>query len=138
MPFIRVEYMKGQYQDKDLPNISKSIQNVLMEEFNVPAKDYFQVFQSHDKSEFYYDPNYFNIPRTDKLLYIYVTLAPGRSQEKKFRFYKNLSYILSTNCDIRQENIFIVLVETGRDNWTFGNGLAQASEVNIGGEENAK
>lgn len=138
MPFVRVDYSKGQYSKKELPQISKAIQGVLMEEFDVPAKDCFQTFQSHEDFEFYYDPDYFDVPRTNKLLYIYVTLAPGRSQEKKFRFYKKLAALLSRDCAIRQEDVFIVLVESDRDNWSFGNGLAQAVERTSGAKNDEK
>ncbi|MBP1904681.1 phenylpyruvate tautomerase PptA (4-oxalocrotonate tautomerase family) [Paenibacillus turicensis] len=133
MPFVRVDYMKGQYTKEQLGSISKTIQSVLIEQFNVPSKDYFQIYQKHEDFEFYYDPEYFNVARTDKLLYIYVTLAPGRSQLKKLEFYQKLSCLLSTTCSIRQEDVFIMLVESERENWSFGNGLAQAFELNNGG-----
>ena len=126
MPFVRVDYMKGQYKKQELSEVSQVIQNTLMENFDIPAKDYFQIFQSHEDFEFCYDPNYFDISRTDKLLYIYVTCAPGRSQAKKLRLYKELSSALSAKCSINSENIFIILNETARENWSFGNGLAQA------------
>jgi len=126
MPFVRVDYMKGQYKKQELSDVSKVIQSMLMKNFDIPAKDYFQIFQSHEDFEFYYDPNYFDISRTDKLLYIYITCAPGRSQAKKLRLYKELSSALSAKCNIASENIFILLIETGRENWSFGNGLAQA------------
>lgn len=133
MPFVRVDYMKGQYTKEQLCSISKTIQSVLIEQFNVPSKDYFQIYQQHEDFEFYYDPEYFNVARTDKLLYIYVTLAHGRSQLKKFEFYQKLSCLLSTTCSIRKEDVFIMLVESERENWSFGNGLAQAFEPNNGG-----
>lgn len=126
MPFVRVDYMKGQYNKQELLDVSKVIQSVLMQDFDVPDKDYFQIFQSHEDFEFCYDPNYFDVSRTDKLLYIYVTCAPGRSQTKKLRFYKKLSSALYTKCTVTPQNIFIVLIESARENWSFGNGLAQA------------
>ncbi len=83
MPFVRVGYMEDQYTEKGLPGISRSIMNALIEHFQVPAKDYFQVFHAHKQSEFYYSPDYLQVPRTDKLLYIQITLGSGRSTEQK-------------------------------------------------------
>ncbi|MBC1976474.1 tautomerase family protein [Listeria booriae] len=132
MPFVRIEYMKEAHHNKNLNKISKTIQQTLINEFDVPIKDYFQVFQSHETHEFFYDESYFlNSKRSNKLLYIYVTLAPGRSKAEKLRFYKELSTSLSTHCGIQTEDIFILLVETERENWSFGNGLAQALEGGI-------
>lgn len=83
MPFVRVGYMEQQYTEQELPWISRCIMNALIEHFLVPEKDYFQVFHAHKQSEFYYSPDYLNIPRTDKLLYIQITMGTGRTTEQK-------------------------------------------------------
>jgi hypothetical protein len=46
MPFVRVDYMKGQYTKEQLCSISKAIQSVLIEQFDVPSKEYFQIYQN--------------------------------------------------------------------------------------------
>lgn len=83
MPFVRVGYMEDQYTEKELPLISRCILDALIEHFQVPEKDYFQVFHAHKQSEFYYSPDYLDIPRTDKLLYIQITMGLGRTTEQK-------------------------------------------------------
>ncbi|WP_028548010.1 tautomerase family protein [Paenibacillus sp. UNC451MF] len=125
MPFIRVSYLENQYEEKDLPLISRCIMRALIEHFNVPEQDYFQVFHAHKKNEFYYSPDYLNVSRTDKLLYIQITLASGRSREQKKTFYQKLAWLLSAECRIREEDVFAVLVETELEDWTFGKGIAQ-------------
>ncbi|WP_282936851.1 tautomerase family protein [Paenibacillus sp. RC67] len=125
MPFIRVNYLENQYEEKELPIISKSIMRALIEHFNVPEQDYFQVFHAHKQSEFYYSPHYLNVDRTEKLLYIQITLASGRSRDQKKAFYQRLAELLSTECRIREEDVFAVLVETELEDWTFGKGIAQ-------------
>jgi hypothetical protein len=91
--------MKGQYTKEQLCSISKAMQSVLIEQFDVPSKEYFQIYQKHED----------------------------------FEFYQKLSCLLSSTCRIRQEDVFIMLVESERENWSFGNGLAQAFEPNNGG-----
>ncbi|KJD44626.1 tautomerase family protein [Paenibacillus terrae] len=125
MPFVRVGYMEQQYTEQELPCISHCILNALIEHFQVPAKDYFQVFHAHKQSEFYYSPDYLDIPRTDKLLYIQITMGSGRTTEQKKSFYQRLAELLSTECKIRPEDVFVTLVETELEDWSFGNGLAQ-------------
>ncbi|MMZ64638.1 Tautomerase enzyme [compost metagenome] len=99
--------------------------NALIEHFQVPEKDYFQVFHAHKQSEFYFSPDYLNVSRTDKLLYIQITMGSGRSTEQKKRFYQILAELLSIECEIRPEDVFVTLVETELEDWSFGNGLAQ-------------
>lgn len=84
MPFVRVNYNEEKYNKKQLPLISKNILNSLIEEFNVPPKDYFQVFDSHKKEEIFYDKNYLiSKNRTDGVLYIQITCGAGRTKEQK-------------------------------------------------------
>jgi phenylpyruvate tautomerase PptA (4-oxalocrotonate tautomerase family) len=125
MPFVRVSYLEGQYTDKELPVISQNIMNALIEHFNVPENDYFQVFHAHKKSEFYYSKDYLNVFRTDQLLYIQITLGSGRSRDQKRSFYKRLAELLSAQCKISEEDVFVTLIETELEDWTFGKGLAQ-------------
>ncbi|MGD8188503.1 tautomerase family protein [Brevibacillus ginsengisoli] len=125
MPFMRVSYMENQYTERDLPIISQCIMSALIEQFNIPEKDFFQVFHAHKPSEFYYNPDYLNIARTDRLLYIQITCGSDRSRDQKSKLYKSLATLLSTECGIREEDVFIVLVETEAEDWSFGNGVAQ-------------
>lgn len=125
MPFIRVSYMENQHEEQDLPVISRCIMRALIEHFNVPEEDYFQVFHAHKPSEFFYSSHYLNVARTDKLLFIQITLGSGRSTEQKKAFYQRLAELLSEECGLRKEDIFAVLVETELEDWTFGKGVAQ-------------
>lgn len=128
MPFVRVSYLDNKYDDQQLPIISGEIMNALREHFNVPQDDFFQVFHAHKASEFYYSLNYLNIERTDGLLYIQITLKSGRSKEQKKSFYSKLAETLSSTLGIRKEDVFVVLVDTEFEDWTFGNGIAQMIE----------
>lgn len=128
MPFIRVSYMENQYGTQQLPMISRAIMSALIQHFNVPEDDYFQVFHSHKASEFYYSRNYLDIERSDGLLYIQITLKSGRSTKQKISFYGKLAELLSNTLNMRKEDVFVVLVDTEFEDWTFGNGVAQMIE----------
>ncbi|MBT2289374.1 tautomerase family protein [Paenibacillus albidus] len=128
MPFVRVSYLESKYDTQQLPIISRDIMYALVEHFNVPEDDFFQVFHAHKASEFYYSPNYLNIKRTDGLLFIQITLKSGRSTEQKKSFYSKLAEMLSNTLNIRKEDVFVVLVDTEFEDWTFGNGIAQMIE----------
>ncbi|HEY2494041.1 MAG TPA: tautomerase family protein [Paenibacillus sp.] len=128
MPFVRVSYLENKYDTQQLPVISDVIMCALIEYFTVPEDDFFQVFHAHKAGEFYYSKNYLNIRRTDGLLYIQITLKSGRSTEQKQSFYRELAGRLSNTLTIRKEDVFVVLVDTEFEDWTFGNGVAQMIE----------
>lgn len=125
MPFIRVSYLEEHYREDRLAAIANTIMTVLQEEFDVPDEDYFQTYHSHKRGEFQYSRNYLQVNRSEGLLMIHVTLGPGRSTEKKQRFYRKLAAMLHAECGVREEDVFVVLAETGLENWSFGCGIAQ-------------
>ncbi|OPA80968.1 hypothetical protein BVG16_01065 [Paenibacillus selenitireducens] len=125
MPFVRVSYLENQYESGQLKLISCEIMNALIAHFRVPEEDYFQVFHAHHGNEFYYSPNYLGVERSDGLLYIQITLKSGRSTTQKTSFYHNLATRLSDTVHIRTEDVFVILVDTELEDWTFGNGIAQ-------------
>lgn len=126
MPFVRVSYSEGKYNKRELSLISENILNSLIEEFNVPPKDYFQVFNSHKNEEIFYDKNYLiSKNRTDGVLYIQITCGTGRTKEQKKALYRNIADKLFGNCKVPKENVFIMLIETELEDWSFGEGIAQ-------------
>ena len=123
MPFVRVSYVENQYTDAELPVISQCILDALVAHFQVPEDDYFQVFHVHRKSEFYYNAHYLNVTRTDRLLYLHISLASGRSKEQKRQFYQRLAEQISTQCMISEDDIFVVLHEQKERIGALGEGL---------------
>ncbi|AYJ91265.1 tautomerase family protein [Bacillus safensis] len=126
MPFVKVSYMENAYDTESLASVSQTIMKALMKEFQVPKKDYFQVFSSHKKEEFFYNPHYLlRHERDHRLLYIQITCGPGRTDGQKKSLYKEIADQLYCQLHISKENVFIMLYETGLENWSFGEGLAQ-------------
>lgn len=126
MPFVKVNYMEDEYDKESLTSISQTIMKALIKEFQVPKKDYFQVFSSHKKEEFFFDPHYLVRHERDHcLLYIQITCGSGRTEGQKQSLYKEIADQLYNKLHISKENVFIMLIETGLENWSFGEGLAQ-------------
>lgn len=118
--------MEDEYDKESLTSISQTIMKALIKEFQVPKKDYFQVFSSHKKEEFFYDPDYLlHHERDHRLLYIQITCGSGRTEGQKQSLYKEIADQLYNKLHISKENVFIILIETGLENWSFGEGLAQ-------------
>jgi phenylpyruvate tautomerase PptA (4-oxalocrotonate tautomerase family) len=77
------------------------------------------------KNTLIYDPSYLDIPRTDGIIFIQITLNEGRAVELKKSFYKTLAERLNKELNVRMEDVFVSLVEVKKENWSFGNGIAQ-------------
>ena len=71
------------------------------------------------------DPTYRGIERSADALIIQLTLNEGRTVEVKKAFYKAVADRLHERLGLRREDVFINLIEVKKENWSFGNGIAQ-------------
>ncbi len=127
MPLVQIHLMQGkpaEFRHK----VGEIVYQTMMDTINVPQKDNFQVITEHDKDSLIYDPGYLNIQRTDGIIVIQITLNEGRALERKKAFYKQLAERLHAELGIRMEDVFISLIEVKKENWSFGNGIAQYAE----------
>jgi phenylpyruvate tautomerase PptA (4-oxalocrotonate tautomerase family) len=101
----------------------------MTEVIGVPANDNFQIITEHDENGLVYDPGYLGIRRTDGIVMIQITLNEGRTAEAKQRFYRALVERLAGELGVSPGDVFISLVEVKKENWSFGNGIAQYAEA---------
>ena len=123
MPLVRIDLRKG----KDAAyrrEISRVVHEALVS-IGVPEHDRYQVVIEHEAENFVFDPIYLDIRRTDHLVMIQITWNEGRTLEQKKAFYKRIADGLSATPGIRPEDVLINLVEVKKENWSFGNGVAQ-------------
>ena len=123
MPFARIDLRKG----KDAA-YRREIGRVVYEALlgvGVPQKDRFQVINEHDADDFLFDADYFGIHRSDDLVMIQITWNEGRTLEQKKALFKAIADGLKAAIGLRSEDVLINLVEVKKENWSFGNGIAQ-------------
>jgi phenylpyruvate tautomerase PptA (4-oxalocrotonate tautomerase family) len=123
MPLVRIDLRKG----KDAA-YRQEIGRVVYEALvgvGVPKDDRFQVISEHDAESFRFDSDYIGIHRTDELVIIQITWNEGRNLEQKKALYKAIADGLHSAVGLRREDVFIGLIEVKKENWSFGNGVAQ-------------
>jgi phenylpyruvate tautomerase PptA (4-oxalocrotonate tautomerase family) len=59
---------------------------------------------------------------------IQITLNEGRTLEAKKALYQEIAQRLHTTLGIRTEDVLINLIEVKKENWSFGNGIAQYAQ----------
>lgn len=124
MPLVRVDLNKGKSAEYRKA-VGDSIYDAMIATLNVPQNDRFVVIAEHDAGEMQIDKTYLGIERTDDCIVIQVTLNAGRSVDLKKAFYQAVADNLHQRTGVRKEDVFINLVEVPKENWSFGNGLAQ-------------
>ena len=126
MPLVRIDLRQG----KDaayLKEIGRVVYEALLS-VGVPKDDRFQIIHQHESSEFIFDPDYLGVHRTQELVIIQITWNEGRSTEQKKSLFKAIAQGLHTAIGLRTEDVFVNLVEVKKENWSFGNGVAQYAQ----------
>ena len=124
MPLVRISFMQGQPAGFG-KQVGAIVYCAMTSTLNVPANDHFQIITEHDVNSLIYAPSYLDIARTDGVIFIQITLNEGRTVELKKAFYKTVAENLLQELGVRMEDVFISLIEVKKENWSFGNGVAQ-------------
>jgi len=124
MPLVRISLKKGKpaaYRKAILDGVYLAMR----ESFDVPDEDRFMTIHEHEAEHFSFSPTYLDIARDDDLVIIQITANNTRGTEQKKALFKRIAERLAQDPGIRPENVFINLVEVLKENWSFGNGVAQ-------------
>jgi phenylpyruvate tautomerase PptA (4-oxalocrotonate tautomerase family) len=123
MPFVRIDMIRGR-TDAQVAAVGDGVQRALVETLNVPERDRFQVIAEHAPGRLVFNDAYLGVARSGGIVMIQVTLSKGRTTEQKQAFYAACAKYLGA-AGTRPEDVTISLVESTREDWSFGNGVAQ-------------
>ncbi|MFL6574758.1 MAG: tautomerase family protein [Burkholderiales bacterium] len=124
MPLVRISLLRGKPEGFGR-KVGDVAYRAMRDTLNVPEKDKFQIVTEHAPGTLVYDPGYLDIERSDGFIAIQITLSEGRSVETKQAFYRRVAEDLRRELDVRPQDVFVNLVEVKKENWSFGNGIAQ-------------
>ncbi len=124
MPLARIDIPSGKPAGYGRA-VADIVYSTMVSALNAPEGDRFQVISEHSKDGLIIDPHYLGIERSADALIIQLTLNEGRTTEVKQAFYKALADELHERLGLRREDLFVSLVEVKKENWSFGNGIAQ-------------
>ena len=121
MPFARISLHRGK-PGEYLQALSQSLHAALVESFEVPPTDRFQVIHQHEAGELIFDRHYLGGPRSDDFLLIEITAGRVRDTATKQRFYRSLVQRLQREPGIDPEDVMVVITTTDAQARSFGGG----------------
>ena len=127
MPLVHIHLAAGT-SSKHRHAIGDVIYEAMRSTISVPQDDRFQLFHEYAPGAFSVDPGYLGIQRGPGWLIVEITLNEGRTVEMKRAFYKAIADGLHERLKARREDVFITLTEVKKENWSFGNGVAQYAQ----------
>lgn len=123
MPLVDVSMRSGKpgtYRRAILDSLYRAMRETLA----VPDDDQFMTITEHDATDFRHGTA-FGIVRSDDLVYIRMTVFDTRTTEQKKALFRRIAELLGESPSIQPEDIFVVLTESAKENWSVGRGLAQ-------------
>jgi phenylpyruvate tautomerase PptA (4-oxalocrotonate tautomerase family) len=125
MPLARIDINKDASPEL-IRIVSEALYNAMVQVANVPLHDKFQIFNRHVPDEIIYpEDGYLGLKYTRDLIIIQVTWVSGRSTEVKKRFFHQVADEIHAKGGVRRDDVWINLVDTRREDWSFGNGEMQ-------------
>jgi len=124
MPLLHISLRAGK-PEAYRQAIFDGLYRAMREALNVPEDDQFMTITEHDAANFRYGASCFGIVRSDDLVYIQITVFDTRTAEQKKALFRRSAELLGENPGIRPENVFVNVLESAKENWSVGHGLAQ-------------
>ncbi|MGH2117455.1 tautomerase family protein [Aerococcus sp. L_32] len=127
MPLVRIDLLEGKTAEFKT-QLGELVYESMLETIGIPEEDKFVIVNDLKAEELIFSTNYLGVDRTEGIVIIQITMNEGRTTEVKKALYKTVADNLNNQLDIRKEDVFINLVEVNKENWSFGNGIAQYAE----------
>jgi 4-oxalocrotonate tautomerase len=124
MPLVRISLREGTTPEYRKA-IADGVHQAMIEAIAIPPKDRFQMISEYRSGDLVYDGDYLDVKRSDKIVFVQITLSTGRKPGQKRALFKRMAELLEKSPGLRPEDLLVNLVEVSWENWSFGNGEAQ-------------
>jgi 4-oxalocrotonate tautomerase len=124
MPLTRIDLRSGKSAGFKQALVD-GIYEAMRETFDVPEDDRFMTIVEHDDTTFSFGRTYLGVERSDDLVIVQITASNTRTVEKKKALYARIAGRLAESPGVRPQDLFVNILEVPKENWSFGNGLAQ-------------
>ncbi|MET8042640.1 tautomerase family protein [Micromonospora sp. NPDC005215] len=127
MPITRIAIREGKPETYKKALLDQ-IYEAMRETVQIKDGDRFMAITEHDESAFAHG-DFLGIQRSADLVQIQIFWTSGKSSEAKMAMYRAIVERLGRDPGVRPEDVLISVVETGAENWSFGNGEAQLAKA---------
>jgi len=123
MPFLQISLRAGK-TEAYRQAILDSLYRAMREALNVPEDDQFMTITEHEPANFRYGAA-FGVDRSDDLVFIRIIVFDTRTAEQKKALFQRIADLLGESPGIRPQDVFVNIIDSAKENWSVGHGLAQ-------------
>lgn len=123
MPLVRLD-LPAQTAPKTLRAVADAVHQALVVALGIPVADRFQTITRRASDEILCSEAFLGIAHSDQVVFVQITMAP-RAVELKKALFREVASGIAHATHFKRSDVIINLVESARENWSFGDGLAQ-------------
>jgi phenylpyruvate tautomerase PptA (4-oxalocrotonate tautomerase family) len=123
MPLVRLD-LPTRTTPETMRAVADGVHNALVSALEIPVADRFQTLTRRDPGEIICTEEFLGVTHTDQVVFVQITLAP-RSMALKKALFLEIAEGIARETHFKANDVVINLIETARENWSFGNGAAQ-------------
>lgn len=116
MPVVNLTLPRSMPRNQQI-SVSEGVHSALVETFAVPANGKFQTITLYDADSLVMDREFLGVERGETFVYIQISVMKERSSDEKRALMRSLRSQLSTKAGLRNEDLFVNVVETDQANW---------------------
>ena len=125
MPFVYFDIVRGRSRDQ-IRALLDSAQTALVEAFETPERDRYQLVTEHSPDEMIIQDNGLGIDRSENIVAIHLINRRGmKTQAQKEKLYELLARNLKRDCDLDPADLVVVITENESEDFSVGYGKAQ-------------
>ena len=123
MPLIHISLRAGK-PEAYRQAIFDSLYRAMREALNVVEDDQFMTITEYLAADFRYGSGH-GVARSADVVYIPITVFNTRTVEQKKALFRRMAELLGKSPGIRPEDVFVLVLEAAKENWSARHGLAQ-------------
>lgn len=122
MPLVRID-IPTDTPSPTVRQVADLVHKALVSSLNIPVADRFQTITRRASDELICADEFLGIAHSRNLLVIQIVLAP-RPVELKKALFSTIATEIGNHTPFMAQDVIINLIETAKENWSFGNGIA--------------
>jgi Tautomerase enzyme len=129
MPLAKVHLLEGQYDSARIGQLSKAIQDALIEVLDIPPDDFFQIHHVLPRDRYRHTPSFVGQEYSDDMILLELTFITGRPKETRLALLESLNEKVVPAVKIAPADLVVMLYEIAGENVSLGSGLAQRAHI---------
>src|SRR5580700_4575368 len=111
MPLAKVHLLEGQYNSARIAQLSKAIQDALIEVLGIPPDDFFQIHHVLPRDRYLHTPTFLEEKYSDDMILLELTFITGRPRETRLALLESLNRKVVAAVGISPADLVVMLYE---------------------------